>query len=576
MSEQVERTEPDNASQAGQSGAAKPGGGNEDSIGTVGARAALAVFVALITAGSAVYLYWLLSAATPADPVKKAEAWLAGVQGGSAAALLMAFGPLLGLFGIVAALLAHFGLPKGWKKSVRRSLLVGTLLGACVAAAWFIGTARLEPLKQVHWLFFVPAVPPLLLAFQAMVMWRQRPRSVGDFRIGVSADLCKALVMSEDERHFNAVHQQLVRVFGGVATDGTAKQRNIPNQTNGTQPTTSEGVHTPMSFAFQFALPCLLLLVVGFGAMALATQNDPLAIFGELGKVVEKTPDATRRGIRWGVAGAFSYVFFTFGSRCFRNDLTVGAALWAIITLITGPALAAVVALVGDLTVKEGGWQSQVVLFFAGLAPRQVMGVIETVALKFLGAAPDLGAPKLIPLSTLRGVGPELAARLREENIEDVTNLAYADPIRLVQSMPYDLRQIVEWIDQAQLVVALPKQHEALLDRGVTGAIDLAWRWLQACAETQPIVIGHAKSVPESFKLLMPEENEAKLVYETARQMFYEEHVRLLWVMYNSFSTTAGDGGPGERATPPDVTTAKDTTGAGSDSSWTKGADRPN
>jgi hypothetical protein len=57
-----------------------------------------------------------------------------------------------------------------------------------------------------------------------------------------------------------------------------------------------------------------------------------------------------------------------------------------------------------------------------------------------------------------------------------VTGLAYADPIRLVQNMPYDLRQVVEWIDQAQLAMAAP-----------------------------------------------------------------EEQVRLLWVMYNCFSTTASD-----------------------------------
>jgi len=183
------------------------------------------------------------------------------------------------------------------------------------------------------------------------------------------------------------------------------------------------------------------------------------------------------------------------------------------------------------------------VLFFAGVAPRRVMSIIESVALKFLKAPAEASTAKLIPLTTLRGISPELALRLREENIEDVTSLAYADPIRLVQSMPYDLRQVVEWIDQAQLAVALPQHYEGLLDRGVTGAIDLAWRWLQACSEsgTTPITIAHGKAPPPSFAVLVPDPQDAALVYETARQMFYEEHVRLLWVMYNSFSTTAGD-----------------------------------
>ncbi len=48
--------------------------------------------------------------------------------------------------------------------------------------------------------------------------------------------------------------------------------------------------------------------------------------------------------------------------------------------------------------------------------------------------------------------------------------------------------------------------------------------------------------MPESFRsLTRAPDTEARLLYDTARQMFYEEHVRLLWVMYNCFSTAGGD-----------------------------------
>lgn len=498
----------------------------------VAPRVALAVAVALLVAGFALYVRWLVTVPTLADAVVSADKWLDAFTNGNGAAVLLVLGPLVALLALVAGLLIHFGMPHVWQ-SARKPLQVGGLLGACLAAAWFIGTARLAGLKAVDWLFFVPVLPPALLAFQAMVMWRQRPRSVGDFRIGVSAELCAALKTSKDEEQFVAVHRQLARVFGGV----TATPKG-----SGASPKTSKGEHTPMSFAAQFALPCLLLTIVGFGALALAMSPSPLAIMdGEL----KKAPDAAVRGLRWGVAGAYTYVLFTFGSRCFRNDLTVGAAIWAIVTLVTGPALAVVVALVANLKAPAQGvdWQGAVVLFFAGVAPRRVMSIIESVALKFLKEPAEASTAKLIPLTTLRGISPELALRLREENIEDVTGLAYADPIRLVQSLPYDLRQVVEWIDQAQLAVALPQQYQALLDRGVTGAIDLAWRWLQACSEsgTTPVTIAHGKALPPSFAVLVRDPHDAALVYETARQMFYEEHVRLLWVMYNSFSTTDGD-----------------------------------
>jgi hypothetical protein len=500
----------------------------------VAPRVALAVAVALVVAGFALYLRWLLMEPTLGDAVLSADNWLKAFTKGNAAAVLLVLGPLVALLALVAGLLIHFGMPQVWQ-SARRSLQVGGLLGACLAAAWFIGTARLAGLKAVDWLFFVPVLPPALLAFQAMVMWRQRPRSVGDFRIGVSTELCEALKTSRDEEQFIAVHRQLARVFGGVTA--TAKGSGAA------RPMTSKGEHTPMSFATQFALPCLLLIIVGFGVLALAMSPSPLAIMdGELKKAA---PEAVARGLRWGVAGAYTYVLFTFGSRCFRNDLTVGAAIWGVVTLVAGPALAVVVALIGNLQPPKVGvdWQGAVVLFFAGVAPRRVMSIIESVALKFLKAPAEASTAKLIPLTTLRGISPELALRLREENIEDVTSLAYADPIRLVQSMPYDLRQVVEWIDQAQLAVALPQHYEGLLDRGVTGAIDLAWRWLQACSEsgTIPVTIAHGKAPPPSFAVLVSDPQDAALVYEAARQMFYEEHVRLLWVMYNSFSTTAGD-----------------------------------
>jgi hypothetical protein len=48
-----------------------------------------------------------------------------------------------------------------------------------------------------------------------------------------------------------------------------------------------------------------------------------------------------------------------------------------------------------------------------------------------------------------------------------------------------------------------------------------------------------ASTPPATFKALVNDvERDAAIVYETAAQLFYEEQVGLLWVMYNSFSTT--------------------------------------
>jgi hypothetical protein len=231
-------------------GATRARKGAEEKGQGVAPRVALAVAVALLVAGFALYLRWLVTEPTLGDAVLSADNWLKAFAKGNGAAVLLVLGPLVALLALVAGLLIHFGMPQVWQ-SARKSLQIGGLLGACLAAAWFIGTARLAGLKTVDWLFFLPVLPPALLAFQAMVMWRQRPRSVGDFRIGVSADLCEALKTSKDEEQFLAVHRQLTRVFGGVTP--------TPRGASEARAKTSNGEHTPMSFAAQFALPCLLL-----------------------------------------------------------------------------------------------------------------------------------------------------------------------------------------------------------------------------------------------------------------------------------------------------------------------------
>jgi hypothetical protein len=405
-------------------------------------------------------------------------------------------------------------------------------------------------LSGLWWLYFVSVVPPVLLAYQALVVWRQRPRSFGGFTIGVSRSVKAALKNEFCWERYIANYKQLLRVFGGTyvpsaddAEAGVAMQKALapPMRAERTVRTTASTAYAPAYFITHFAIPALLLVLVGLGAVSLAIKApaidelDPL-VHGHL-----------QRGLRWGVAGAFVYVLIDFGARLFRNDLTVGAATWAIVTLIVGPALAVLLAVGWRMQPSpESAWQVGTVLFFAGLAPRRVVSIVESAALQLLKAQTTPTAPpKVTPLTSLRGITPEVAARLREENVDDVSALAYADPIRLVQNLPYDLRQVIDWIDQAVLATVLPKHYDALLDRGVTGAIDLAWRWLNASIKQENdewrIVPSASPQVHEAFsKLAGDNQADARIIYDAAALLFYEEQVCLLWVMYNCFSTTAG------------------------------------
>jgi hypothetical protein len=80
----------------------------------------------------------------------------------------------------------------------------------------------------------------------------------------------------------------------------------------------------------------------------------------------------------------------------------------------------------------------------------------------------------LIPLQTVGGIDQSVADRLLEEGINDGYMLAMANPVRLFRNTPYDLRQILAWMDHCLLIATLPEYVDALRKAGVPGATALA------------------------------------------------------------------------------------------------------
>src|SRR5204863_5968906 len=100
----------------------------------------------------------------------------------------------------------------------------------------------------------------------------------------------------------------------------------------------------------------------------------------------------------------------------------------------------------------------------------------EIIARIWLGSSHQSPLPpRTIPLIQLRGITQSIAERLGEEGIQDVSGLAYANPLKLLRNTPYDWRQVVNWMDEALLMVNLPDGWEQLEKIGITGSIDLAW-----------------------------------------------------------------------------------------------------
>jgi hypothetical protein len=183
------------------------------------------------------------------------------------------------------------------------------------------------------------------------------------------------------------------------------------------------------------------------------------------------------RGAALGFLGAYIYLLLMLTDRARQRDITTGIATWAAAMPVLGLLMGGVTALIISSAMGEttpSTWTRDAIFFVAGMLPRQFAGFIQSGVQKMFqtGTAPTV---RTLPLTTLRGVGADVAARLEEEGIHDVSSLAYASPHQLIRATTYAPRQIVDWIDEALLMATVPENWEDLEKAGVTGALDLAW-----------------------------------------------------------------------------------------------------
>lgn len=227
-------------------------------------------------------------------------------------------------------------------------------------------------------------------------------------------------------------------------------------------------------FRAQFGglFPVLLVTAVAaVGWSAIVTSEDFLSRpDGDL-------PDA----LLYGFLDAYSFILQILLRRFFQSDLKASAYTSGAVRIISVLAL---VSVLHWLWSNEFASETQAALAFAvGFFPMVGMQALEKTAKTALRVVvPSLRTE--YPLSDLDGLNIWYEARLLEEGIEDMQNLATANLVEVILHTRVPVGRLVDWIDQAHLYphVEPPKRRfrktggdsrERLRRLGVRTATDL-------------------------------------------------------------------------------------------------------
>jgi hypothetical protein len=130
-----------------------------------------------------------------------------------------------------------------------------------------------------------------------------------------------------------------------------------------------------------------------------------------------------------------------------------------------------------------------------------------------------------LPLSLIQGMNFWHEYRLTEEGVENIQNLATADVIDLAVATRYNLRMLLDWMDQSILIHRMGQKAIKLRDEGfITGAIDMAWASPQNSDGNLSVAADVAKTVGA----------EAVYVSTLMNSLYQDAQIALLWDLWQS------------------------------------------
>lgn len=339
-------------------------------------------------------------------------------------------------------------------EKLRNALIVLVIIpGAALFSLYFAGPEQVILLKlfAIMYLAFLP--PWLYLQFMAnrgRALWEEFVLNLHRLAIDARAGLPEPPEGSPF--HDLWVRERAERGLAADAGEPTLYQRKF------------EGVFGPVrrdpagSFRGENMLPVALAAVLLSVGWVLVLQPDSIFNFSVLQLITTADfapsvrPDVPLDMLRFGFIGAYFYILQMLVRRYFQNDLKTSAYVSAIQRIVVVLLLVWVVGLVLPPAVTEPH----------ALAAAFVIGVFPDIGLQLIFALIKLplklALPSLrqkYPLSDLHGLNPWYEARLLEEGVEDMQNLATANLVDVMLNTNVPVDRLVDWVDQSILYLHL-------------------------------------------------------------------------------------------------------------------------
>ena len=253
----------------------------------------------------------------------------------------------------------------------------------------------------------------------------------------------------------------------------------------------------PHGSMWSFALPAVIysgLSALGFiSACFLASEVDfwrqtnfILSGMFNIGEAVETgtliSPKLTAyqwnsgAAISAGFIGAYLFTLQYLVGRVRNYELSPISFLVAAVSLLEGTFI---VAVVRHLTAHSGSFREfTVIAFLLGYFPTfGIYWMIERMRVQNLKQVAPAAYKRrfVLPTDMIDGIDMQTKFRLMEAGVQDVQNLATANPVLLYVETPFSLLTILDWIAQAQLIVAFGGDIAADLRQiGVRTTFDIA------------------------------------------------------------------------------------------------------